>query len=267
MQRAIFVGVLISIVCPIISFYVVNRSLGFIGVGITHAAFGGMALGSFLGINPVWVSVLFSAGAAIGIARVSKIKRVSEDTAIGVMYAAAMAIGIILIGLKKSYTVDLFGYLFGNILAVTKGDIIGIAFMAVVVIVSIVVFFKEFLILCFDEEFGRTLKLPMDFLYNFLLLLIAVTVVMAMKVIGIILVSALLILPAATAQLWFKNYRAVLIASVIFSLINVMSGLFLSYYLNIASGATIVLIGTILFLVSGILKGKRKTITISNSMK
>jgi ABC-type Mn2+/Zn2+ transport system permease subunit len=259
MQRALFVGVLISIVCPVMSFFVVNRGLGFIGVGITHAAFGGMALGSFLGINPVWTAVVFSGAAAMAIARVSRIRKVSEDTAIGVMYAAAMALGIILIGLKKSYTVDLFGYLFGSILAVTKGDIISVAVMGGVVLVAVVFFFKEFLLLCFDEEYGRTLRLPMTPLYYFLLLLIALTVVMAMKVIGIILVSALLILPAATAQIWFRDYKAVLTASILISVFTVISGLAASFYLNIASGATIVLIGTIIFLLSGLLKRKKKS--------
>jgi len=258
MQRALFVGVLISVVCPVISFFVVNRKLGFIGVGITHAAFGGMALGSFLGVNPVWTSVLFSGAAAIAIARVSRMRKVSEDTAIGVMYAAAMAIGIILIGLKKNYTVDLFGYLFGNILAVTKSDIISIAVMGAVVLLAVAFFFKEFLLLCFDEEYGRTLGLPMTALYYFLLLLIALTVVMAMKVIGIILVSALLILPAATAQIWFRDFRAVIAASIAFSLFTVVAGLAASYYLNLASGATIVLTGTIVFLLSGLLNRKRK---------
>jgi ABC-type Mn2+/Zn2+ transport system permease subunit len=264
MQRALFIGVLISIVCPVMSFFVVNRGLGFIGVGITHAAFGGMALGSFLGVNPVWTAVAFSGAAAIAIARVSRIRKVSEDTAIGIMYAAAMAVGIILIGLKKSYTVDLFGYLFGSILTVTKGDIISVAVMGGAVLIAVASFFKEFMLLCFDEEYGRTLRLPMTPLYYFLLLLIALTVVMAMKVIGIILVSALLILPAATAQIWFKNYKAVIAASIMISLVTVVAGLAASYYLNIASGATIVLLGTLVFLLSGLLNRRKKALQPAN---
>ncbi len=251
MQRALAVGILISIVCPIISFFVVNRGLGFIGVGITHAAFGGMALGSFLGINPVWTSVGFSGAAAVAIAKVSRFRKVSEDTAIGVMYTAAMAVGIILIGLKKTYTVDLFGYLFGNILAVTRGDIISVIVMGTGVLFVLALFFKEFMLICFDEDYGRALGLPMNTLYYILLLLIAVAVVMAMKVIGIILVSALLILPAATAQIWFKDYRRVLAGSILISLVTVTSGLFLSYYLNLASGASIVLLGSAVFIASG----------------
>jgi len=251
MQRALAVGILISIVCPIISFFVVNRGLGFIGVGITHAAFGGMALGSFLGINPVWTSVVFSGAAAVGIAKVSRFRKVSEDTAIGVMYTAAMAVGIILIGLKKTYTVDLFGYLFGNILAVTRGDIISVIVMGAGVLFVLALFFKEFVLSCFDEDYGRALGLPMNTIYYILLLLIAVTVVMAMKVIGIILVSALLILPAATAQIWFRDYRRVLAGSILISLVTVTSGLFLSYYLNLASGASIVLLGSAVFIASG----------------
>jgi len=258
MQRALVVGLLISVLCPVISFFVVNRNLGFIGVGIAHAAFGGMALGSFLGVDPVSASVIFSGASALGIARVSRSKRVSEDTAIGMLFSAAMALGVVLIGLKKDYTIDLFGYLFGNILAVTRGDIITIAVMGTVVLIVVSVFFKEFLLLCFDEEYGQTLGLPMVPLYYLLLVLIAITVVLAMKVIGIVLVSALLILPAATAQMWFRDYRAVIIVSIVISLCTVVSGLFASYYLNIASGASIVLIGTALFLVSGFFKIRRR---------
>lgn len=258
MQRALLAGLLISIVCPVISFFVVNRSLGFIGAGIAHAAFGGMALGSFLGINPVGVSMVFSGAVAIGIARVSRTRKVSEDIAIGVMFSAAMALGVILIGLKKDYTVDLFGYLFGNILAVTKSDIVGIAVMGVVVLGVVAAFFKEFLILCFDEEYGRALGLPMAALYYVLLALIAVAVIMCIKVIGIILVSALLILPAATAQMWFDDYRAVLAGSILVSLGTVVAGLLSSYYLNLASGATIVLLGTLLFMFSGIFTRRKR---------
>jgi len=263
MQRALVVGALISIVCPIISFFVVNRNLGFIGAGIAHAAFGGMALGSFMGIDPVGTSMIFSGAAALAIGKISRSRRVSEDVAIGVLFAAAMAIGVVLIGLKKDYTVDLFGYLFGNILAVTAGDIAGVALMGVVVVVVLTAYFKEFLTLCFDEEYGRALGLPTARFHYLLLVMIAVAVVMCMKVIGIILVSALLILPAATAQMWFRNYRSVLIASILISFATVFSGLLISYYLNIASGATIVILGSALFALSGAFTRRRKSKKIS----
>jgi zinc transport system permease protein len=264
MQRALLAGALISVVCPVISFFVVNRNLGFIGAGIAHAAFGGMALGSFLGIDPVGTSMFFSGAVAVAIAKISRSRKISEDSAIGVMFSASMAIGVILIGLKKDYAVDLFGYLFGNILAVTKGDIIGVAVMGFVVLVVIGAFFKEFLTLCFDEEYGRTIGLPMTALYYVLLIMIAVAVVMCIKVIGIVLVSALLILPAATAQMWFRDYRAVIAGSIVFSLVSVFSGLLISYYLNLASGATIVLLGTLLFAVSGALRQIGGTATQRN---
>ncbi|HPN93859.1 MAG: Manganese transport system membrane protein MntB [bacterium ADurb.Bin236] len=257
MQRALIIGALVSLVCPVISFFVVNRNLGFIGVGISHTAFGGAALGSFLGANPVGVAVVFSFTAALIVARVSQSRKISEDTAIGIMFSVAMAMGALLIGLKKQYTVDLFGYLFGNILAVTSGDIIAVAAMGAVVLGVVALFFKEFIVMCFDEEYGRSLKLPMDALRYALLGAIAVTVVMSMKVIGIVLISALLVLPAATARMWFNDYRAVIAASMVYTFFTVIGGLVVSYYLNISSGASIVLLGAAVFLLSGAVRPRR----------
>ncbi|HOC90730.1 MAG TPA: metal ABC transporter permease [bacterium] len=260
MQRALIVGALVSLVCPVISFFVVNRNLGFIGVGISHTAFGGAALGSFIGANPVGVAVVFSFAAALIVARVSQSRKVSEDTAIGIMFSVAMAMGALLIGLKKQYTVDLFGYLFGNILAVTSGDIIAVAAMGAVVLGVVALFFKEFIVMCFDEEYGRALKLPMDALRYALLGAIAVTVVMSMKVIGIVLISALLVLPAATARMWFNDYRAVIAASMVYTFFTVIGGLFASYYLNISSGSSIVLLGAAVFLLSGAVRPRRSRV-------
>lgn len=249
MQKAFAVGILISVICSVVSFFVLVNRLSFIGVGISHAAFGGVALGIFFGFNPTLSAIVFSILTAWMIGMVSRKGRLHEDTTIGIFYAAAMALGIVIIGLSSGYTVDLFGYLFGNILSVTTMDLWLVGVLGLLVLGIIFFFFKELLYISFDEESARVSGVPVTFLYYLLLTLMAVTIVISMKVVGIILVSALLVIPAAAAYELSSRYRMVLIVSILVGLFSAVGGLIISYRFNAASGATIVLLAAAVFLV------------------
>lgn len=261
MQKAFAVGVLISVICSVISFFVLVNRLSFIGVGISHAAFGGVALGIFLGVNPTLSAVIFSILTAWLIGLVSRKGRLDVDTTIGIFYAAAMALGIVIIGLSSGYNVDLFGYLFGNILSVTTVDLWVVGILGLLVLGTILFFFKELLYISFDEESAQVSGVPVTFVYYLLLTLMAVTIVISIKVVGIILVSALLVIPAAAAYEVTSHYRPVLVLSVLIGLFSAVGGLLASYRFNTASGATIVLLAAGIFLVLFIFRSIRRNLS------
>jgi len=250
MQRALIAGVMVSILLSVLGFFVVLRRMSFIGVGIAHAAFGGVALGHLLGI-PIFLSAsVFSVAAGLGIGAVTRRGRIKEDTAIGIFFAAGMALGVLFLSLKPGYITDLASYLFGSILAVTPTDLWIIAAAAFLILVLLALFFKELLASSFDAELARASGIPEGFLFYLLLGLVSLGIVSAIKLVGIILVSALLVLPAATALQWSRRYGWVLALSALFGLAYTVSGLAISYWIDIPSGATIVILGTAVFLLS-----------------
>lgn len=257
MQRALLASILIGTVTAIIGVYVVLRGLAFIGAGIAHASFGGVALGFLLGINPVLSAVVFCLAAAWAIAWTSRRAEVREDTAIGIFFAATMALGILLIGLMGEYNVDLFGYLFGSVLSVTREDLWLSGALGAGVLLVIGLFFKELLFITFDPEMAEVSGLPARPLYILLLSIIALTIVLSIKVVGIILVSAMIIIPAAAAFQLTEDFRAMMAVAVLVGNLSAIAGLLLSYRLDTASGATMVLTATVIFFVSAILSPRR----------
>ena len=258
MQRAFIAGILIGILCSLISFFVVLKRLSFIGVGISHSAFGGVALGTLIGVNITFTALLFSMSMAGFTGFFSKKGKLHEDTAIGIIFSVTMALGIIFVGLAKGYNSELFGYLFGSILSVTNTDIWIILVLGLLVISTIILLFKEFLYISFDEEMAVVQGIPVGFLYYLLLFLIAITIVISIKIVGIILISALLVIPGASAKLICFNFKKMIFLSVIFSIASVIFGLLISYFFNLASGATIVLFSFLIFLFCFFISPKSK---------
>ncbi|MCK4547210.1 MAG: metal ABC transporter permease [Candidatus Eisenbacteria sp.] len=250
MRRALAAGVILSTVLATISFFVVLRRFSFIGVGVSHSAFGGVALGALLGVSPTAVAIPFAVGVANAIGVVSRKGKIGIDATIGIFFSLAMALGIIFIGLSDQYNVDLFGYLFGSILAVTTGDLILTAVLGAVILGLTLVLFKEFLFVAFDEEVARASGLPVVLLDHLLLTMLALAVVMSIKVIGIVLVSALLVIPGATALQLTRRYGPAIVYSIVTGLVATVGGLFLSYYADLASGATIVTVASFIFFVA-----------------
>ncbi len=250
MQDAFLAGILVSIACGIIGTYVVTNRIVFISGGIAHSAYGGIGLGYFLGINPVIGAIIFSIISAIGMGVVSIKTKQKSDTIIGVMWAVGMAIGIIFIDLTPGYTADLMSYLFGSILTVSPSDIIIMLVLDTIILSTVILLFKEFLILSFDKEFAQIRGLNVNLLYIILLILIAGTVVMLMRVVGLIMLIALLTIPAAISSKYTTNLSKMMILSSILGMIFTSVGLVISYYFNLTSGASVILIAGIGFFIS-----------------
>lgn len=258
MQRALIAAVLIGGACALIGVYVVLRGLAFIGSGIAHASFGGVALGYLLGWNLTLSALGFCLAVAVGIGWVSRRGRVREDTAIGVFFSSTMALGVLIIGLLRGYNVDLFGYLFGSILAVTPGDLWWTVGLSLAVLATIRLFFKELLITTFDPGTARAMGMRVDALHFLLLGLLAIIVVVSIKVVGIVLVSALIVTPAAAAYQWAEDFVPMMGLSVAIGVSSAVGGLFISYWLNTASGASIVLLSTLVFFAALVTSRRRQ---------
>jgi zinc transport system permease protein len=247
LQRALVGGVLVVVMLSVLSFFIVLRRISFIGVGISHSALGGVALGLALGLNPTVSTTLFCAGIALLIGFVSRKGHVREDAAIGITFSGTMALGVVLIAVSGEYVSSLFSYLFGSILSITTGDIYVIAVYCGVVLLLVGAFFRHLLHASFDEDVARVTGVPVEPLHYMLLVLVALAIVASIKLVGIVLVSAMLVLPAATANQITRPYGRVLVLSVISGLIALAAGLVLSYRFDLPSGATIVLCSCVIF--------------------
>ncbi|WP_440951443.1 metal ABC transporter permease [Methanococcoides sp. FTZ1] len=258
MRNAIFAGLLASIACGMIGVYVVVKKIVFISGGIAHASFGGIGISYFLGINPILGVLPFSLFSALTMGTISKRSDVPEDTIIGILWSLGMAVGIIFIGWTPGYAPDLMTYLFGNILTVPGSDIYLMLALDSVIIATVYILYKEFMALCYDEEFSRVSGVPTERLYLLLLCLIALTVVVMIRVVGLILVIALLTIPAALSRQYTSNMKIMMYLSVLFGAIFTITGLLLSYYFDIASGATIILVMSAAYLFNIILQKWRR---------
>jgi len=253
MRSALAAGLAASILCGVLGIYVILNRVVFISDGIAHAAFGGIGLGYFLGLDPLVFGIASALFTALGIGTVSSRQRVSEDTAIGVFMATGMALGIMLMSLGRGYAKDLFGYLFGNILAVTWGDVALILSLTVVILLAVFLLYKEFLILSFDPVYGEAMGLPVQKLRLLLLCMVAFSVVVLIKIVGIIMVIALLTIPGAISRQHRRGLPGIMAASVLLGAFFVTMGLLISYLLDVPSGATIILVAAATFFLSVIL--------------
>jgi zinc transport system permease protein len=250
MQRALIAGLLVSIACGVIGTYVVIKRVVFISGGIAHAAYGGIGLGYFLGISPTLGAVVFSLLAAFGMGAVQRKTHQRADTVIGAMWAIGMAVGIIFIDLTPGYKADLMSYLFGSILAVPRSDLVMMVVLNLVIVLMVAMFYKELLAISFDEDFATVENIPVGWMNMILLGMIALTVVMLMRVVGLIMVIALLTLPAAISAQFVRQMKSMMVLSSILGMVFTTLGLFLSYFFNLTSGATIILVAGVAYLLS-----------------
>jgi ABC-type Mn2+/Zn2+ transport system permease subunit len=253
MLRGMAAAVLVGVVCAVVGTFVVVRGMAFFGDALAHAILPGVAVAYLAGGSQgplFWGALGAAVLTALGIGTVARDSRLREDTAIGVVFAGAFALGIALISSIRSYTVDLAHILFGNILAVTTGDLLLIAGFGAAVLLTVAAFFKEFVIVAFDPVHAATLRLPIEPLRYLLLVLVAVTVVVSLQTVGAGLMTAMLITPAATGYLLARRLPAMLGIAVAVGVVSGLVGLYLSYYVAIASGAAIVLVSTGCFAVA-----------------
>lgn len=254
LRHATEAAFLSSISCGIIGAYIVARRMVFISGGITHASFGGIGLGYFLGLNPLLGAAFFSILTALGIRLASKRSEIREDSAIGILWSLGMAIGIIFIFLTPGYAPNLMTYLFGSILTVTPIDLYLMAGLAVFTLLLFTVFYRTILFISFDEEYARSHNAPVETVNYLLLALVALVIVLHIRVAGIILVISYLTIPQTTANIFVSDLKKIMFLSVIISFLGSMSGLIISYYLNIPSGATIIFVFVLIFLVARLFK-------------
>lgn len=247
-SNALLIGLLSGIACGIIGSFVVVKKISFISGSIAHASFGGIGLAYFFGFNPVLGAILFSVLSAFGIGFVNRKNKNQEDASIGAIWAIGMAIGLVFIYLTPGYAADLMTYLFGNILLSTAQDLWYILFLDLFIIGSVVYLYKWLVAFIFDEEFATVTNIPVFFLYLFFLVLIALSVVVLIRSVGVILVIALLTLPASSAQLLSKNFKYIIGWAVLLAILENLIGIFLSYYLNLPSGPVIIILAGIVYL-------------------
>ncbi len=254
MRNAFLAGIMVSIVCGVIGTLVVLNKIVFLSGGIAHAAYGGVGLAFYLGIDPVIGAISFSLISSLIMGLVQRKTRQRADTLIGVLWAVGMALGVIFINLSPGYKPDLMSYLFGSILAVSKLDIWLMFGVAVLVLILVSLFYKWFLAISFDETFARIRNLPVDLIYMLMITLIGLTVVVAMRVVGLIMIIALLTIPPAIANLFSKSMWKIMLIAAFLSILFTTTGLILSYTLNLTSGATIILLAGAVYIITFIVQ-------------
>jgi ABC-type Mn2+/Zn2+ transport system permease subunit len=251
MVRGMVASVLVGVVCAVMGTYVVLRGMAFFGDALAHAILPGIAVGYLVGggaREPLfWWALITAVLSSLGIGAISRSTKIKEDTAIGIIFAGMFALGVALISTVRSYTVDLAHFLFGDVLGVRNSDLWLIIFFGGLVLLSIIAFYKEFMVLSFDPILAATLRLPVRLLEFLLLILIAITIVVSLQTVGVALMVAMLVTPAAAAYLLTRRLPVMMVIAATIASFSGVIGLYLSYYLSIASGSAIVLTCTVIF--------------------
>jgi ABC-type Mn2+/Zn2+ transport system permease subunit len=257
MQRGLLASLMVGVLCAVIGCYVVLRSMAFMGDALAHAILPGVAVAYLLNGNLLIGALVAAVLVALGIGFFSRQGILKEDTAIGILFAAALALGVALISTIKTYAVDLTHILFGNILGVSVGDLWLTGGLGVLVLLTILLLYKEFMVISFDPVLAATLRLPLEWLRNLMLILLALTVVVSLQTVGVGLVAAMLVTPGATAYLLTRRLPTMMAVAAAIGAFSSLAGLYLSFYANIASGAAIVLVATAVFMLVYLLAPKR----------
>jgi zinc transport system permease protein len=254
MVRAFEAGLIIAVIAPLIGIFLVLRRYSLIADALAHISLAGVAVGLITKINPIITATITSIGASFAIERLRTSRKVYGESALALFLSGGLAIAVTLISLSGGFSVDLFSYLFGSIVTVKQSDIFVIFTLGLLAIVLILGFYKQLVYVSFDEETAQVTGINTKAINTLLIILTAVTVSVSMRIVGILLISALIVIPVITALQFKKSFKGTLIIAEIISLFSVVSGIFASYYLNIAAGGAIVLVALIIFCLSLILK-------------
>lgn len=264
MARGLLAAALVGVTCAVVGTFIVLRGMAFFGDALSHTILPGVAAGYLFGAGTsaslFWWALVTAIISALSIGAISRGSKIKEDTAIGIIFAGMFALGIALISTVKNYSVDLVHFLFGNVLAVTTTDLVLIGSFGALILVFILVFYKELLVISFDPILAITLRLPARLFEYLLLILIAVTIVVSLQTVGVALMVAMLVTPAATAFLLVRRLPAMMALSALIGSLSGVTGLYISYYTNIASGSAIVLVATLVFIVTFLIIPRRKTL-------
>jgi manganese/iron transport system permease protein len=262
MQRGLIASILVGIICAVIGAFIVLRGMAFFGDALSHTILPGVAVGYLVSGDArgslFWWALGTAVISALGIGAISKKSKLREDTSIGIVFAGMFALGIALISTVRSYAVDLTHFLFGDVLGVSSQNLVTILIFGSAVLIAIWAFYKQLVAVSFDPLLAATLRLPVKFLNNLLLILIAITVAVSLQIVGVALMVAMLVTPAATAYLLTNRLPKMMLLAAILAVVSSIVGLYVSFYLSISSGAAVVLICTIFFVVVWVFQGVKK---------
>ena len=260
MQKALIAGIAVGLICSFMGTFLVLRRYSLFGDGIAHVAFGGISVGLFLGVFPLWTAFIVSIFGGIGLQKLRQSTKISGDAAVAVVLVSGLAVGVILVSSSGGFSVDLFSFLFGSILLISNEDTIMILAISAGIIATLVVLQKQFLHLTFNEEQAKLVGLRTTLLNYAFVILASITVVTSMRLVGILLISALIVIPNITAMMFGKGFKKTVCISMGISVISVIGGILLSYFLNLAPSGTIVviavgiLVGTLVLKSTGLLQ-------------
>jgi zinc transport system permease protein len=247
MQRALLTGIVVSITCSMIGLFLVLKRYSLFGDALSHVAFGGIALGFFLNVYPIWTALAVSVSTALGITKLRKSTKISGDAAIAVLLSSGFAMGVLLISASHGFTIDLFSFLFGSILLTSIQDALLIVAVSCGVIVTLIAIRKPLIHFTFDEEQAKVHGIPVEKLNYLFVALAAVTVIATMRLVGILLISALIVLPNITSIMMGKGFKKTMMISISLSVSAVIAGITISYYFNLAPAGTIVMLMVAMF--------------------
>ena len=253
MVRGLLASLMVGTLCAVVGTYVVLRGMAFFGDALAHAILPGIAVAYLLDVNLLWGALAMGLITAVGIGYVSRRSEIKEDTAIGVVFAACFALGVALLSTMDTFSVDLTHILFGNVLGVSNADLLMTALLGACVLLLVVLLYKELLVISFDPILAATLRLPLDALNYLLLVLVALTVVVSLQTVGVALLVAMLVTPAATAYLLTRRLWHMMIVGAGIGAASSVAGLYISFYINVSSGAAVVLVCTGFFVLAFIL--------------
>ena len=260
MQKALVAGIAVGIICSFMGTFLVLRRYSLFGDGIAHVAFGGISVGLFLGVFPLWTAFIVSIFGGLGLQKLRQSTKISGDSAVAVVLVSGLAVGVILVSSSGGFSVDLFSFLFGSILLISNEDTIMILAISAGIIATLTILQKQFLHLTFNEEQAKLVGLRTTLLNYAFVVLASITVVTSMRLVGILLISALIVIPNITAMMFGKGFKKTVFISMSIAVISVVSGILVSYFLNVAPSGTIVviavgiLVGTLILKSTGLLR-------------
>ena len=254
MQNAIISGIAISLICSTVGLFLVLRKYSLFGDALAHSAFGGVALGLFLGFYPLWAAYVVSILSALALTKIRQKFDISGDAIIAILLSSGIAVGIVLISLSGGFSIDIFSFLYGSVLLVSTENVIGILGMCAAILITLIIGYKKFMYITFSEEQARVSGIRVEKL-NYLLIAIAgITVVTSMQLVGVLLVSALFVIPNVTAMMFKRSFKQTIILSMSFSVFSTVAGILISYPLDIAPSGMVVLLAITLFIGSLVMK-------------
>lgn len=260
MQRALLAGVILAVLLAFLGVFATLKRMSFLGDGLAHASLAGVALGILVGINPLWAALGVSVLAVIAIYFLERKTNISSDAIIGLIFTSGMALGVILLGLKQGFQPDLISFLFGNILTINPADIFLIVLFSIIIIGFLIIAYKPLALLIIDRESASLIRNNINIVEFLFYVFLAIAIVLGIKMLGIILISALLIIPPSIAKLFSVSFKSLIINSVLISELVVILGLILSYFLDLPSGAIIILVGMVIFFITVVFKSAMKKV-------